>query len=50
MNREGAKARSKPFRSNEGLRPDSYRGESGKVGKFNWLLGAGWFKVWRFKV
>ncbi len=33
LNREDAKARSEPFRSNEGLRPDSNRGESGKVEK-----------------
>jgi hypothetical protein len=33
MNREDAKARGEPFRSNEGLCPDSYRKESGKVEK-----------------
>ena len=32
--------RRKPFRSNEGLCPDSNRGESGKVEKFDWLLEA----------
>ena len=48
MNRKGAEARRKPFRSNKGLRPDSNRGESGKVEKLRggklvarcWLLGA----------